>query len=86
MVQCSAKGVDVGTGVRVACVAAVLFEGRVLHRTPALHYRNRPLVVGSQELDESKVHELDVARRCDLDIAGLDVAVKNRWILGVHVV
>jgi len=70
----------------VAGVAAILFEGDVLHRAPALHDGDGSLVVGQHHLDQPKVHQLDVAGGRDLDVAGLDVAVEHGRVLAVHVV
>jgi len=57
-----------------------------LDRPASLEDGDRSGVVGGQELDQAEIHQLESTARGEPDVGGLDVTVKDGWILAVEVV
>ena len=86
MVEGGGQTVDIAAHIRVARVAPVLLQRGVGHRPPTLHHGHRAGILGIEQLDQTKIHQLDDPLGRQLDIAGLDIPMQYRRILAVQIV
>ena len=85
VVECSAKRVNVGTGIGVAGIPTILLQRGIGHGAPALQNGDGVGVVRRQQFDQPEVHQFNQSTGRQLDVGRLDVAVEYGRVLAVEI-